>query len=262
MDIYSILVSKPHNYHYLKRYYRFISNTKNTTEDGVLCESHHICPKASDLFPEYESFKDNPWNKITLTARQHFIAHWLLAKAYGGSQIYAFWSMTTRQSRSSAKRNYIVSSRVYEYSKQMYIKNHSNKITGRKNPTVSKLKQGMVHCYDLNDNFLVVPQSEFYDRDDLKGVSTGNGDWTKSNEGRKQISAYMSDRVWMYHPNTLQHKLIKKNNLDNWRNKGYVIGYKMSYDRKSKAKECPHCKRQIDPTNYSRWHGDKCKLKS
>lgn len=261
MDIYSTLKSKPHNAHYLKRYYTFISSIQHTDETDTLYEVHHICPKASDLFPEYASFKEHPWNKVRLTGRQHFIAHWMLAKAYGGSQIYAFWSMTTRQSRKSAKREYTVSSRVYEQCKRMQIKSHSNNIRGTKNPTNSKLKKGMVHCYDSDNNFLIVPRDEFYSRDDLRGVSNGNAEWTRSAEGRKYISENMSDREWIYDPNTMEHKFVKKADLDIWTNKGYKIGYKMSYDRKSKAKECPYCGKWVDPTNYSRWHGDSCKLK-
>jgi hypothetical protein len=54
------------------------------TEDYY--ETHHICPKAKDLFPEYKDLRINKWNSIDLTARQHIIAHVILWKAYGGSQ--------------------------------------------------------------------------------------------------------------------------------------------------------------------------------
>ena len=83
-DIYSILSSKPNNPHYLKRYFKFITSCKNYGVEYT--EAHHICPKAKDLFPEYESFKKYPWNKVSLTARQHIIAHIILWKAYCGSQ--------------------------------------------------------------------------------------------------------------------------------------------------------------------------------
>jgi hypothetical protein len=56
-------------------------------------EAHHILPKARDLFPEYTSFKDNPWNKVRLTTDQHIIAHVMLWKAYGGSQAKALECM-------------------------------------------------------------------------------------------------------------------------------------------------------------------------
>lgn len=263
MNIYRILQSKPHNQHYLNRYYKFVSRiqNKNIEIEGTF-ETHHICPKASDLFPEYSSFKNYPWNKLKLTSRQHFIAHWMLAKAYGGSQIYAFWSMATKQSRKSSKREYRVSSRIYESAKRMQSQNHSNKIKGTKNILNSKLKKGMVACYDSDDNYLIVPKDEFDLRKDLRGISEGNGKWCKSIEGRKTISEYMSDRQWIYCPKTMEHKFVKSQTISKWISKGYVLGYKKTYDRKSKSKECPHCKKIIDPSNYSRWHGDNCKMRN
>jgi hypothetical protein len=89
MSIYDILVKKPHNKHYLNRYIKFIESRKQ----AFIGEKHHICPKASDLFPEYKSFKKNPWNKIILSPREHYIAHMLLHKAYGNSQSRAFYMM-------------------------------------------------------------------------------------------------------------------------------------------------------------------------
>lgn len=81
-DIYSILASKPHNPHYLKRYYKFIQSFKSQIRIQHETERHHICPKAKDLFPEYTSFKSFPWNLVNLTFKQHLIAHHLLYKAY------------------------------------------------------------------------------------------------------------------------------------------------------------------------------------
>lgn len=83
MDIYDILSSKPHNKHYLHRYIKFITacQHKNIHFYGYT-ENHHICPKAKDMFPEYNSFSQHPWNCAKLTARQHFIAHMMLWKVY------------------------------------------------------------------------------------------------------------------------------------------------------------------------------------
>jgi hypothetical protein len=92
-DIYAILSSKPHNEHYLKRYWKFIQlcidSNKNLSANDYT-ERHHICPKADDLFPEYKSFIDHKWNIVKLTARQHVVAHLILWKAYGKSQAIAF----------------------------------------------------------------------------------------------------------------------------------------------------------------------------
>lgn len=93
VDIYAILASKDHNPVYLKNYHKFILKCRQVNKSlpkGTYFEKHHICPKATDMFPEYKSFGSFPWNKIKLTAPQHFIAHKLLWKAYRGSQALAF----------------------------------------------------------------------------------------------------------------------------------------------------------------------------
>ena len=56
--------------------------------DGYV-ERHHIKPKS--LFPE---LRDDPDNIVMLTAREHFVAHLLLAKIYGGVMSFAAQSMS------------------------------------------------------------------------------------------------------------------------------------------------------------------------
>ena len=142
IDIYAILSSKPHNQHYLNRYWKFIQSLQHQTGIHGKTEYHHICPKSSDLFPQYSSIKDNPWNGIHLTYRQHFLAHWMLSNAYKGKQIYAFIMLC----RINIKHERIrFSSRLYE---QLSAK-HIIGMTGDKNPfygrkhsqeTIDKLK--------------------------------------------------------------------------------------------------------------------------
>ena len=93
----NILQSKPHNAHYLNRYIKFINYYINNPTTGST-EDHHICPKSSDLFPEFKSIKKFPWNKVALTLRQHYIAHKLLWRAFGGRQAQAFKLMCDRLS--------------------------------------------------------------------------------------------------------------------------------------------------------------------
>jgi hypothetical protein len=179
MDIYSILASKPHNPHYLHKYITFIEKCQLSKQEGYL-EIHHICPKAKDMFPEYKSFKENPWNKIALTARQHFIAHLFLWKSYPHSKscFEAIWSM-------KHQNKIKVNSRIYESMKikhsdkmkklnELLIKNgehifqspefqrkNANKriengthnFLGDENPSVIKMKEG-THIFigDTNPN--------------------------------------------------------------------------------------------------------------
>jgi hypothetical protein len=104
--------------HYFERYIRLVDlfgNKNKLLPEGSYTESHHILPKANDMFPEYEDFKKHPWNRIDLTARQHFIVHWILWKAFGGSQIYAFRCFIDQVDCKNNKRQDLkVTSKVYE----------------------------------------------------------------------------------------------------------------------------------------------------
>ena len=125
MNILAILQSKPHNSHYLNRYYKFIQlcQQQNVTID---VEAHHICPKAKDLFPEYANGSIHSWNIVGLTYRQHLLAHWMLCKAYQGSQVYAFVGMCQQRSKRGNIR--LKSSRAYEAAK-----NQANKMLKQQN---------------------------------------------------------------------------------------------------------------------------------
>jgi hypothetical protein len=90
-QIYDILTSKPHNHHYIKRYFNYINacRIKNISNTSEYTEEHHICPKADDMFPEYNNLKTYSWNAVNLTTKQHLIAHVMLSLIYGGSQSIA-----------------------------------------------------------------------------------------------------------------------------------------------------------------------------
>lgn len=50
------------------------------------CEAHHIIPK-SFYDGKYTSFTKYPWNRVYLTAKEHFIVHKLLVKIYKDKDI-------------------------------------------------------------------------------------------------------------------------------------------------------------------------------
>lgn len=87
-----LIYEKCINLHYAKRYVKFIKRFDNT--GGKI--KHHILPKASDFWPEFINLKENRWNESKLTDRQHYIAHWILWKALGKSQVQSFWAMTNQ----------------------------------------------------------------------------------------------------------------------------------------------------------------------
>ena len=72
-------------------------------------EKHHIIPKCM-------SGTNQPNNLVKLTAREHFLIHWLLHEMYPDNTDlkYAFWSMCRN---SGNQQRYKPSSRIYEYAK-------------------------------------------------------------------------------------------------------------------------------------------------
>lgn len=94
------------NLHYLNRYNKFIGALKEQTINGYY-ELHHIIPKSS-------GGSNDKSNLVALTARQHYIAHWMLWKAYGENMTRAFFMM------SSVGRYERVSSKTYDKARKDY----------------------------------------------------------------------------------------------------------------------------------------------
>ena len=115
--MHNILYTIPHNPHYLNRYAKFIAATKQPTRSKNVTEAHHICPKG--LFPEFTNLTKHKWNVAHLTYRQHFIAHWLLWKAFPQqfSLAYAFCAMHTQFNQFQNRKQH-KQSRAYAIAKQ------------------------------------------------------------------------------------------------------------------------------------------------
>lgn len=87
-----------------------------TNPSYIYYEAHHILPKAKKMFPEYSSFKKHPWNKVLLTAREHFICHLLLAKHYKSISNKLFEiKMNNTVKLMKTRKNY--TSKLYQYFK-------------------------------------------------------------------------------------------------------------------------------------------------
>lgn len=129
-----IILTSSKNKHYAQKYFNFIKKYAIDEVEGYT-ETHHILPKS--LFPEYDK---EGWNLVQLTARQHFIAHVLLAKAFGGRMWHAVNMMT--HCDENGKRNYRVSSRIYEIMKVERAKQLSVEMTGENNPMYGTSRKG------------------------------------------------------------------------------------------------------------------------
>ena len=93
---------------YKKIHNKIIDRAKDRELEGYV-EKHHIIPKCMNGTNE-------PDNLVKLTAREHFLIHWLLHEMYPDNTDlkYAFWSMCRN---SNNQQRYKPSSRIYEYAK-------------------------------------------------------------------------------------------------------------------------------------------------
>lgn len=100
---------------YEKNYYNYMMYAKSLNRkrgDGTYYELHHIYPKS--IFPELKNDKDN---LVLLTAREHFLAHYLLCKIYSEGpshfkMLCAFNRMTKNTSK--VESNLYMNSRLFE----------------------------------------------------------------------------------------------------------------------------------------------------
>jgi len=103
---------------YLTRYSKFINSCKLRTYIGYT-ENHHILPKSM-------GGSNEPSNIIKLSAREHFIAHWMLWKAYQNKEMtFAFWSMKMSP---KGKRTFKLTSKTYSILKEQHSKLQSERI--------------------------------------------------------------------------------------------------------------------------------------
>ena len=87
-------------------------------------EKHHIIPKSM-------GGNDSKSNLVRLTAREHFIIHWLLKKIYENKQMtYAFFAMT-KMGNKSQKR---YSSKSFQYAREAMSKYLSTTRSGHNHP--------------------------------------------------------------------------------------------------------------------------------
>ncbi len=232
---------------------------RRITEDYT--ELHHI-------IPESLGGPDTSDNLVNLTAREHFICHWLLTKMTTGED---HWKMVNalrmmRAEKPGQKRYHTqITARVYENLKKEYSKLQSERKRGKNNPM-------------YGEKFHRSKEGKQRQREAVAGDNNG----AKQEEARKKIA---------------ESKLGKKRKpfSEEWRakmseskrgEKNNRYGIELSEETKQKIREkatgrkqseetiqkkadairgrakpkllCPHCEQMIAVNTYPRWHGANC----
>lgn len=212
-------------------YNNITEHAKSRKLDGYT-ERHHIQPRSL-------GGSDADDNLVNLTAREHFICHWLLTKMYTGEargkMINALYLM---QGKNQYQERYI-NSKVYETLRKEYAQYISKLNKGRVQPPDEKARQiaavtGRKRAPFSEEWRSKMSVSKLGENNNRYGVELSESTRQKIGDrirGRKQ---------------TEEEKIRR-----GLANLGKVKPKKL----------CPHCNQMIAVNTYPRWHGDQCKLR-
>jgi len=216
---------------YTKWYNQITDRARNRIVEGYT-EKHHILPRSL-------GGTDDAFNLVDLTAREHFVCHWLLTKMYTGQakskMINALWMM---QSKNEYQNRYQtnITSRVYESLRKDYAKYISERNTGRIQPPEEKAKQIAAITGRKRAPFSEEWRAKMAEK--KKGENNPRYGVELSQETRQKIGDRIRGRK-----QTDEEKAHR-----GAANRGKV---------KPKLL-CPHCQQMIAVNTYPRWHGDRC----
>ena len=194
-------------------------------------ERHHIIPKSLGG----NNLKEN---LVNLTAREHFVCHWLLTKMvcspHKEKMIYAAWTMANLENQN--QQRYKITGRIYESLRQKY----------------SRVKS--VHTKTHNPMHNLEVRKRHQEAIDRRGKTLGNTGHKRgpiSNElkevlRQKTIESMTPDRRESIRQQQLNRTPEQKEK--------YAIAH-------SPKISCIFCKKTFPPGHFSRWHGDNCKSK-
>lgn len=207
-----------------ERYINFIESC--TCDETEYHEDHHVLP--SSIYSSYSNLRKNKWNCKTLSARQHFIAHCMLARMFLKntpeffSMVKAFNMMCTSHNESTQNR--YVNSRLYEQNRKHMSETMRYHQTGRKN---SQSGTCWVTSPEMNIKKKIKVEliNEYYEQGWF--ISRANpilNLFCKCQECDKQIY--------------LQHRKAKPKFCDECRNRMFLVNVNKSTGAKKKLVDC------------------------
>lgn len=228
-------------------------------------ENHHI-------LPESLGGQDTPDNITILTAREHFICHWLLTKIYATGDEH--WKMLNAirimraENKNQKRYNTKITSRVYAKLKEEYSNLQSKRVSGKNNPMYGdkfyrsaegKVRQRQAVSGDNNgskkkDARIKIAESKIgKKRQPFSDKWRENMSISASGENNSMFGKKHSEK-------TKQKQRVKATGR---KQSPETIAKKAEAIRGSKREKklCPHCQQYIAVNLYERWHNDKCKYK-
>ena len=241
---------------YKKWYKQITDNAKNRVLD-TYTESHHIIPLSLGGLDIAE-------NLVNLTAREHFVCHWLLTKFTTGQNRHKMINalrMMRAENPNQQRYKTNITSRVYENLKAEYSEIQRQRVLGENNPmygrthteearrAISEKNTGKKLTEEQIEKVVMakkgVKRAPFSDEwkqkmsESKKGANNHRYGVEVSEETRAKIGAKLKG---------------KKQSEETIRKKAEAVR-----GSKREKKLCVHCDQLVAVNGYARWHGDNCK---
>lgn len=209
-------------------------------------EHHHIIPSALDG-------PDDDWNRAYLTAREHFLVHWLLYKLNPCSENAFAWHMMSNSGNEYHTGR--LRSSHYEYARKAFAKHIGDIHRGKPLSEEHRRKLSESKMGERNPMFGKAHPEEHKQKLSEMNLGEKNGFYGKTHtpEVRARISASAKLRV-----GEKANAFGMKHTEETKRHLSELVGGKP----RAKPHEivvCPHCGKEGIKPNMVRWHFEKCK---
>ena len=241
-------------------YNSIIKTAQHRQIDGYM-EKHHIIPQSL-------GGNNEPRNLVKLTAREHFICHWLLVKFQTGKNkakmVYALNGMK-RNGDCTQRYETKITGRVYENLKKQFSIVHSAIMTGR-----TPWNKGIPITEEQREkNRKAAPGKKRSLESIAKSVAKQTGQ-KRTQETKNRIRDAI--KGILKGPMSEEEKLKRSIALKG-KPKKKEMGVRLSqtiaaqlaagthYSQQPKQ-ECPHCLNKFSKGTYTRYHGANCRQKA
>lgn len=220
---------------YTKWYFNIISNAQNR-DISSYTEKHHVIPKSL-------GGSNKQTNLVKLTAREHFICHWLLTKmVIETKHRYQMWNafscMLYRELPRMARHK--VSGQVFENIKKEGAKIKSVKFIGENNPMYGL--RGKDHpAYGTKWTDEMRKNASDAHKGYVRSIESRKKQ-SKKTKGRKQSAEHIAKRIQLGKIHSIESKEKIRQSILNM-----------------PLHACEHCGFSTTKGNYKRWHGNNCK---
>ena len=241
---------------YKQWYANITERAKNRHLDSYI-ESHHIVPRSLGGGDEAD-------NLVDLTAREHFVCHWLLVKMTAGQEHHKMLNalrMMRAEKQGQQRYNTKITARVYENIKQEYAKLQSESLKGKGNGFYGKTHTPEAREKIRQKNLGNKLTPEQHAR--LVANTTGKKKPPITDEHRAKLSAAQSGKNNPRYGVEVSEKTRAKisEKAKGRKQSAETVQKKADAIRGLKREKllCPNCNQQVAVNGYARWHGARCR---